>query len=119
MKSIVEHQEVPKEEVAVETFGALKEWYEDWHLAVGHPPHSRRNGPRAIVGAGKVGHRPQIDDPPCHSCIVEETVVRDQAKTVLYKKSARTDVWEEKSVKTRMQQWHKESISKGTATSRK
>jgi uncharacterized protein YhaN len=30
----VEHEEVPKEEAAVETFGTLKEWYEDWHPAV-------------------------------------------------------------------------------------
>jgi hypothetical protein len=29
----VEHEEVPKEEATVETFGALKEQYKDWHLA--------------------------------------------------------------------------------------
>jgi hypothetical protein len=28
------HEEVPKAEAAVETFGALKEWYRDRHLAV-------------------------------------------------------------------------------------
>jgi hypothetical protein len=30
-----EHQEIPKEEATVETFGALKEWYWDRHLAAG------------------------------------------------------------------------------------
>jgi hypothetical protein len=30
----VKHEEVPKEEAAVESFGALKEWYRDQHLAV-------------------------------------------------------------------------------------
>jgi hypothetical protein len=29
MKSVAEHQEVPKEEAAMEMIGALKEWYED------------------------------------------------------------------------------------------
>jgi hypothetical protein len=34
LESEAEHEEVPKEEAAVETFGALKKWYGDWHLAV-------------------------------------------------------------------------------------
>jgi multidrug resistance efflux pump len=34
IKSKTEHEEVPKEEAVLETFGALKEWYGDWHLAV-------------------------------------------------------------------------------------
>jgi hypothetical protein len=34
VKSVAVHEEVPKEEAAVETFQALKEWYEDRHLAV-------------------------------------------------------------------------------------
>jgi hypothetical protein len=33
--SIAVHEEVPKEEAAVETFGALKQQYGDWHLLVG------------------------------------------------------------------------------------
>jgi hypothetical protein len=36
MKSVVEHQEVPKEEATVETVVALEDQYGDWHLAVGH-----------------------------------------------------------------------------------
>jgi hypothetical protein len=36
MKSDAEHKEAPKEETAVETFGALKERYRDWHLAIMH-----------------------------------------------------------------------------------
>jgi hypothetical protein len=35
MKSIAEHQEVPKEEAAVETIGALEDRYGDRHLAIG------------------------------------------------------------------------------------
>jgi hypothetical protein len=33
-ESVVVHEEVPKEETAVETFGALKERYWDRHIAV-------------------------------------------------------------------------------------
>jgi hypothetical protein len=36
IQSKAEHEEVPKEEAAVETFGALKEQYGDWHLVIGH-----------------------------------------------------------------------------------
>jgi hypothetical protein len=35
MKSVTVHEEVPKEEAAVKSFGALKKWHGDWHLAVG------------------------------------------------------------------------------------
>jgi hypothetical protein len=34
IKSKTEQEEVSKEEAALETFGALKEWYGNWHLAV-------------------------------------------------------------------------------------
>jgi hypothetical protein len=30
----LEHQEAPSEEAAVEPFGALKEWYGNWNVAV-------------------------------------------------------------------------------------
>jgi hypothetical protein len=36
IESKAEHEEVPKEEAIVETFGALKERYGDQHQAVGH-----------------------------------------------------------------------------------
>jgi hypothetical protein len=35
VESIAVHEEVPKEEAAVETFGALKKRHGDWHLAIG------------------------------------------------------------------------------------
>jgi hypothetical protein len=35
MRSVTEHEEVPKEEPTVESFGALKKWRGDRHLAVG------------------------------------------------------------------------------------
>jgi hypothetical protein len=35
-ESKLEHQEVPKEDAAVNIVRALKKWYRDWHLAVGH-----------------------------------------------------------------------------------
>jgi hypothetical protein len=52
MKSLVEHEKVPKEEAAVETFGTKKEWYRDWHLAVGRF-RQPKNRPRAMVGPGR------------------------------------------------------------------
>jgi hypothetical protein len=46
MKSAAVHEEVPKEEAAVETIGALKKRYGDWHLAVGcrRQPTKRTQG---------------------------------------------------------------------------
>jgi hypothetical protein len=35
LEAVAEQQEVPKEEAAVETIGALVDWYGAWHLAVG------------------------------------------------------------------------------------
>jgi hypothetical protein len=32
----MEHEKIHNEQAAVETFGTLKEWYRDWHLAIGH-----------------------------------------------------------------------------------
>jgi hypothetical protein len=46
--AVAEHREVPKEEAAVETFGALKKRYGDRYLATG----SRRNGSREMVSPG-------------------------------------------------------------------
>jgi hypothetical protein len=36
MKSVVEHEEVPKEEAVVKPVSALKKWHGDWNLAAGH-----------------------------------------------------------------------------------
>jgi hypothetical protein len=46
MKSVMEHQGVPKEGAAVEMIGALKERYRDWHLSIGHrqQPKKRAQG---------------------------------------------------------------------------
>jgi hypothetical protein len=62
-----EHEKVPKEVTAVETFGALKEWYEDRHLAVG-----RRRQPKKRA-QGKVGRRPQMDNSPCRNGTAQVT----------------------------------------------
>jgi hypothetical protein len=51
MKPVAVHEEIRKEEAAVETFGALKKWHGDQHLAVGR----RRNGPRVLVGPRRSG----------------------------------------------------------------
>jgi hypothetical protein len=56
------HQEVPKEEAAVETFGALKERYRDRHLAVGSRRKPKKQTPE------EVGRRLQSDDQPRHFC---------------------------------------------------
>jgi hypothetical protein len=42
--SVVVHQEVPKEEVAMDTFGALKKRHGDRHLAVGRRRRTQGNG---------------------------------------------------------------------------
>jgi hypothetical protein len=49
IKSVVEHQEVLKEETAEETVGALDDRCADRHLAVGR----KRNGPTAIISPGR------------------------------------------------------------------
>jgi hypothetical protein len=33
-ESKADHEDVPKEEAVVETFGAPKKWYGDWHLPI-------------------------------------------------------------------------------------
>jgi hypothetical protein len=65
MKSLTVHEEVPKEEAAVETFGALKEWYGDWHPAVG----CWAQDPGQWWVFEEVDHCLQRDDPPFHSCM--------------------------------------------------
>jgi hypothetical protein len=45
MTSIVENQELSKEEAIVETFGALKEPYGDWHLAIGCHQQAQETDP--------------------------------------------------------------------------
>jgi hypothetical protein len=49
MESEAEHEEVPKEEAAVETFGVLKEQYRDQHLSI-RRRDQQKNRPRVIVG---------------------------------------------------------------------
>jgi hypothetical protein len=52
MKSVAEHQEVPKEEAAMQTVTELKKQYRDQHLAIkrcGQP----KNGSRATLGIWK------------------------------------------------------------------
>jgi soluble cytochrome b562 len=48
IKSLVEHQEVPEEEAAVETLGTLEDRYGDRHLAAGR----RRPAKKRIQGNG-------------------------------------------------------------------
>jgi hypothetical protein len=42
MKSVAVHEEVPKEEIAANTFGALKKRHGDRHLAVGRHRKSKK-----------------------------------------------------------------------------
>jgi hypothetical protein len=68
----------------------------------------------------EVGHRQQIGDPPCNPCTAEERQSSGTRKRQCCTRNPeRTDVRKEKSIKTRIQQWHKESVFKGAATSRK
>jgi hypothetical protein len=48
LKSVAVHEEVPKEEIAVNTFGTLKKWYGDRHLAV----RRRRKSKKRTQGNG-------------------------------------------------------------------
>jgi hypothetical protein len=61
IESDAAHKEVPKEEAAAKTVGALKKRHGDRHLAVGC---CRRKVPKAMV----VGRRLQRNGPPCYSC---------------------------------------------------
>jgi hypothetical protein len=36
MQSVVEHQEIPKEEASVVPIGGLRKWHEDYNLTTGH-----------------------------------------------------------------------------------
>jgi hypothetical protein len=56
-----EHMKVLKEDAAMETFGAPKEWYGNRHLAVGHRRLTKK------LTQSKVGRRPQMDNSPCRN----------------------------------------------------
>jgi hypothetical protein len=76
----VEHDEVLKEEAAVQIVRTLKEWYGDRHLAVGHLWLPKEMDPEQWWVLGEVGHRAV---PFLYG--VSGTVMRDQTRTVLYK----------------------------------
>jgi hypothetical protein len=52
-EAVAVDQEVPKEEAAVATIGAVEDWYGDWYLAFQGVADSWRNGTRAMVGPGR------------------------------------------------------------------
>jgi hypothetical protein len=53
MKSVVVHEEVPKEEAAVETARALKKRYGDWHRV---PPIAEETDPGQWWVPEETGH---------------------------------------------------------------
>jgi hypothetical protein len=48
MKSEVEHWDVPTEEAAVKSVGALKKGHRDWHLAAGATWRAKGADPRRL-----------------------------------------------------------------------
>jgi hypothetical protein len=85
MKSLVEHEEVPKEESVLETFGALKKRPGDRHLAIGHhqKPKKRAQG----NGGSQKKLAAACRGMTCHAipARVRGMVIRDKARTRLYK----------------------------------
>jgi hypothetical protein len=84
-EAVAERQDASKEEVAVETVGALVDKYGDRHLAV---ERCSRGGPRAIVGPGRSWLLPKDGWPTVPFLQrARDMVFRDQAGTVLYEES--------------------------------
>jgi hypothetical protein len=67
-KEYLSVHEVPKEEAAVETFGALKERHGDRHQSV-------RRRSQQWWTREEVGRRLQGDDPPCQSCTAKGSLL--------------------------------------------
>jgi hypothetical protein len=102
---VSEHHGVPKEKAAVETFGALKEQYGDWHLAVGHHWQLKK-WTQDSGGSQKklaITHR-QMTPPPRHSCTASGPRQGQCCKRNL----ERADVQEEALGTSGMQQRHME-----------
>jgi hypothetical protein len=62
-EAVAVHQEVPNEETAVETIGALEDRFGDRHLDEGAPLTAKRR-PQSDGAPGKFGRRPQTEDRP-------------------------------------------------------
>jgi hypothetical protein len=104
-----EHQEVSKEEVAEETFGAPKKQYGDQYLVI------RVSSTAAEMDPGQwwipeVGQRPQRDDQLCHFCTAQGHGRQGQC---CKRNLERTDVREEMSGATGMQQRHEGDCTAG------
>jgi hypothetical protein len=70
IESEAKHEEIPKEEVTVETFGVQKEWCGAWHLAL---PTAEETDQGQWWVREEVGCHPQRDATPSHSCTAEGT----------------------------------------------
>jgi hypothetical protein len=68
VESKEEHEEVPKEEAAVETSRALKKWHGDKHLAIKVLRSTEEMDPGQWWTLEKVGRHLQRDNPLCYSC---------------------------------------------------
>jgi hypothetical protein len=73
IESEAEHEEVPKEEAAAETFGALKKWHGDQHLAVKVLWSGEEMDPRQWWAPEEAGSHLQRDEPPCYPCMAQGT----------------------------------------------
>jgi hypothetical protein len=110
--TVVEHQEVPKEETLVEE--AV------WGPASSHMvlPAAEEMDPGLWWVMEEVGCCLQRNDPPCHSCTVQGTWSSGHRQGQRCTRNPeRMDIQEVTLGKTGMQQWHKELRPKGAATS--
>lgn len=81
MKSVLEHQEVPKEETAVETIEALEDWYGNQCLTVG------RHGRLMKWTQGHGGVTAEVDRrwlAPRAIPAPRDKVIRDQPRTTMH-----------------------------------
>jgi hypothetical protein len=109
-ESKLEHQEVPKEEVAVETVTALKKQYGNQHLDVEPKKRTQDNGGTwKEVAAARRGMTLHAIPAPRKG--------HDHQGQGCKRNLERMDIREEMSGETRRHQWHKEQRLQGAATS--
>jgi hypothetical protein len=108
MRTVREHQEVPKEQEAVMPDRGLRKQRRDWNMGTW-----RRQKLKGRIQASLVSRKRLTvkGDTPCQSGMAQ----KEHSQKRLYqcqcgtRNLERTDIWEETSAKTGMQQEHKET----------
>jgi hypothetical protein len=102
IESVAVQEEAPKEEAAVETFGALKERHGRPASRRTAQPATDETDPGQWWVPEEVGRRLQRDDPPCHSCTAQGILFPGRRQG-----QERMDIREEASSETERHQWNK------------